>query len=313
MFFRIYLFVCLVAFQIFVLLAQKVLLKRTCALQFCCVLSFLFSIKTNTNGLNSWICHNWAATCWWKLKEFVLVFLLTKGASSYLVLCSKLGFLFVFILGSLLWNMLFLWHPDVHTSIVAPGSDWFPLLWYSLISLLTMSYCIEIFTARTSSEKIESLSSFWQLIIALIMKKIWSRSVVRETCKESCNKLYISYMWLCFTDRAQVVGWPPIRSFRKNTMSSHSSKNDDEAKLGLGCLYVKVSMDGAPYLRKVDLKTYISYMELSSALEKMFSCFTIGKTSLKPSWRFSLFPGHWHTPMHTFTYLIQVPLLIALL
>ncbi|KAH9762429.1 auxin-responsive protein IAA27 [Citrus sinensis] len=80
---------------------------------------------------------------------------------------------------------------------------------------------------------------------------------------------------------AQVVGWPPIRSYRKNTMSSQSSKNDDdsEAKLGLGCLYVKVSMDGAPYLRKVDLKTYSSYIDLSSALEKMFSCFTIGQCS----------------------------------
>ncbi|KAH9800818.1 auxin-responsive protein IAA27 [Citrus sinensis] len=80
---------------------------------------------------------------------------------------------------------------------------------------------------------------------------------------------------------AQVVGWPPIRSYRKNTMSSQSSKNDDdsEAKLGLGCLYVKVSMDGAPYLRKVDLKMYSSYIDLSSALEKMFSCFTIGQCS----------------------------------
>ncbi|KAL4651931.1 hypothetical protein ACB098_01G176600 [Castanea mollissima] len=81
--------------------------------------------------------------------------------------------------------------------------------------------------------------------------------------------------------KAQVVGWPPIRSFRKNSMATHSPKNDDDAegKLGSGCLYVKVSMDGAPYLRKVDLKTYGSYMELSSALEKMFSCFTIGQCS----------------------------------
>ncbi|KAK8644934.1 hypothetical protein V6N13_118793 [Hibiscus sabdariffa] len=81
--------------------------------------------------------------------------------------------------------------------------------------------------------------------------------------------------------KAQVVGWPPIRSFRKNTMASHPLKSDDddnaEAKLGSGCLYVKVSMDGAPYLRKVDLKIYGSYKELSSALEKMFSCFTIGQ------------------------------------
>ncbi|KAK9266799.1 hypothetical protein L1049_005183 [Liquidambar formosana] len=79
--------------------------------------------------------------------------------------------------------------------------------------------------------------------------------------------------------KAQVVGWPPIRSFRKNTMATSSAKNSDDAegKSGAGCLYVKVSMDGAPYLRKVDLKIYKNYMELSSALEKMFSCFTIGQ------------------------------------
>lgn len=80
--------------------------------------------------------------------------------------------------------------------------------------------------------------------------------------------------------KAQVVGWPPIRSFRKNTMATNSTKNnDDEGKAGSGCLYVKVSMDGAPYLRKVDLKTYSNYTELSSALEKMFSGFTIGQCS----------------------------------
>ncbi|XP_068655687.1 auxin-responsive protein IAA9-like [Aristolochia californica] len=78
--------------------------------------------------------------------------------------------------------------------------------------------------------------------------------------------------------KAQVVGWPPIRSFRKNTLAT-SSKNSEEVdgKPGSGALFVKVSMDGAPYLRKVDLKTYSTYMELSSALEKMFSCFTIGQ------------------------------------
>ncbi|KAJ4913379.1 Auxin-responsive protein IAA27 [Raphanus sativus] len=91
--------------------------------------------------------------------------------------------------------------------------------------------------------------------------------------------------------KAQVVGWPPIRSFRKNTMASSQSQKQDgcdnnnntetegcETKSGPEpCLYVKVSMEGAPYLRKIDLKTYKSYVELSSALEKMFSCFTIGQ------------------------------------
>nr|AMQ09499.1 Aux/IAA transcription factor [Boehmeria nivea] len=82
--------------------------------------------------------------------------------------------------------------------------------------------------------------------------------------------------------KAQVVGWPPIRASRKNLMAPQPTKSADadaegSAGSGSGCLYVKVSMDGAPYLRKVDLKIYGSYTELSSALEKMFSCFTIGQ------------------------------------
>lgn len=83
---------------------------------------------------------------------------------------------------------------------------------------------------------------------------------------------------ICFYYRAQVVGWPPIKSFRKNTLATSVSKNADvvEGNSTSGCIYVKVSMDGAPYLRKVDLKTCCNYSELSSALENMFSCFTIG-------------------------------------
>ncbi|KAF2323298.1 hypothetical protein GH714_034516 [Hevea brasiliensis] len=61
--------------------------------------------------------------------------------------------------------------------------------------------------------------------------------------------------------KAQVVGWPPVRDYRKNAMKS--------------CKYVKVAVDGAPYLRKVNLEMYNSYEQLLSALEDMFSCFTI--------------------------------------
>ncbi|KAI3500248.1 hypothetical protein L1887_36066 [Cichorium endivia] len=78
--------------------------------------------------------------------------------------------------------------------------------------------------------------------------------------------------------KAQVVGWPPVRSFRKNILATNSKNNDEvDGKPGPGALFVKVSMDGAPYLRKVDLRSYTTYQELSSALEKMFSCFTIGQ------------------------------------
>ncbi|KAK3012607.1 hypothetical protein RJ639_009607 [Escallonia herrerae] len=78
--------------------------------------------------------------------------------------------------------------------------------------------------------------------------------------------------------KAQVVGWPPIRAYRKNTLATSSKNNDEvDGKPGPGALFVKVSMDGAPYLRKVDLRSYSTYQELSSALEKMFSCFTLGQ------------------------------------
>ncbi|PWA71458.1 PB1 domain, AUX/IAA protein [Artemisia annua] len=74
------------------------------------------------------------------------------------------------------------------------------------------------------------------------------------------------------TLKEQVVGWPPIRSsFRKNTIVS-----GPKAAM-VSSLFVKVSMDGAAYLRKVNLSTYYGYQGLTSALEEMFSCFLIGE------------------------------------
>ncbi|CAN1131781.1 Auxin-induced protein AUX28 [Linum perenne] len=96
--------------------------------------------------------------------------------------------------------------------------------------------------------------------------------------------------------KAQVVGWPPVRSFRKNMLSvqkttTTTTNNNNTTKDAAtsaaesdhkaappqaaaaaagGASFVKVSMDGAPYLRKVDLKMYGSYRELSDALTKMF-------------------------------------------
>ncbi|KAK9292671.1 hypothetical protein L1049_020649 [Liquidambar formosana] len=76
--------------------------------------------------------------------------------------------------------------------------------------------------------------------------------------------------------KAQVVGWPPVRSFRKNILAAPKNNTDEGEKASCSAAFVKVSMDGAPYLRKVDLKMYKSYQELSDALSKMFSSFTIG-------------------------------------
>ncbi|KAK1297362.1 Auxin-induced protein 22D [Acorus calamus] len=71
--------------------------------------------------------------------------------------------------------------------------------------------------------------------------------------------------------KAQIVGWPPIRSYRKNSFNSPQKSE----------IYVKVSMDGAPYLRKIDLKLYKGYSELRRALEGMFKCFTSSEFPVK--------------------------------
>ncbi|KAL6893525.1 hypothetical protein ACP4OV_007623 [Aristida adscensionis] len=92
--------------------------------------------------------------------------------------------------------------------------------------------------------------------------------------------------------KAQVVGWPPVRSYRKSCFQQASSKQSKakEAEAATnanntasaapatttttttGGSLVKVSMDGAPYLRKVDLRMYKGYRELREALEAMFVC-----------------------------------------
>ncbi|AES60783.1 putative transcription factor interactor and regulator AUX-IAA family [Medicago truncatula] len=80
--------------------------------------------------------------------------------------------------------------------------------------------------------------------------------------------------------KAQVVGWPPIRSYRKNSLQQ---KKGEEVGM-----YLKVSMAGAPYLRKIDLKVYKSYSELLKVLENMFKC-TIGEYSEREGYNGSEF------------------------
>ncbi|KAK4801574.1 hypothetical protein SAY86_022061 [Trapa natans] len=64
--------------------------------------------------------------------------------------------------------------------------------------------------------------------------------------------------------KTQVVGWPPIRSYRKNCLQQRKTESES------GGVYVKVSMDGVPYLRKIDLKLYKGYPQLLKDLEDMF-------------------------------------------
>ncbi|KAK4754692.1 hypothetical protein SAY87_002796 [Trapa incisa] len=81
--------------------------------------------------------------------------------------------------------------------------------------------------------------------------------------------------------KAQIVGWPPIRSYRKNSLQQKKLGNQAETTTRV---YVKVSMDGAPYLRKMDLSIYKGYRQLLTALEDMFK-FTIGEYSEREGYK----------------------------
>ncbi|XP_021765354.1 auxin-responsive protein IAA26-like [Chenopodium quinoa] len=82
-----------------------------------------------------------------------------------------------------------------------------------------------------------------------------------------------------------VVGWPPIRSFRKNLASSSSGKSVPEPQSAIPSkpvnekpakdnshkgLFVKINMDGVPIGRKVDLSVHNNYDSLSSSVDELF-------------------------------------------
>lgn len=66
----------------------------------------------------------------------------------------------------------------------------------------------------------------------------------------------------------QVVGWPPVCSHRRKI----SFNGEESTKM-----YVKVSMDGAPFLRKIDLAAQKCYSDLQINLEMLFGCYGIGE------------------------------------
>ncbi|KAE8658249.1 hypothetical protein F3Y22_tig00116973pilonHSYRG00044 [Hibiscus syriacus] len=74
----------------------------------------------------------------------------------------------------------------------------------------------------------------------------------------------------------QVVGWPPIKSWRKRTLHHrhHHHQNKRAAEIGNGNgrpIYVKVKMEGVPIARKIDPRHYHSYHQLTNSLITMFT------------------------------------------
>ncbi|XP_030467220.1 auxin-induced protein 22D [Syzygium oleosum] len=81
-------------------------------------------------------------------------------------------------------------------------------------------------------------------------------------------------------DDDQVVGWPPINSWRKEFIHGHPPHRDlhenvrpagkENGEPGHN-MFVKVKMEGVAIVRKINLRTYQSYNSLKGALIAMFS------------------------------------------
>ncbi|KAK3437105.1 auxin-induced protein 22D [Eucalyptus grandis] len=82
-------------------------------------------------------------------------------------------------------------------------------------------------------------------------------------------------------DDDQVLGWPPIKSWRKEFVHGqrpphqdhyenvhHAQKENGEPDHNM---FVKVKMEGVAIVRKINLRTYRSYNSLKGALIAMFS------------------------------------------
>ncbi|CAL9059282.1 unnamed protein product [Musa banksii] len=85
--------------------------------------------------------------------------------------------------------------------------------------------------------------------------------------------------WLNVAASAPAVGWPPIRSFRKNLAggvkaSAESPGGSSEAVKKLvndkKSSFVKINMNGIPVGRKIDPKAYDSYEKLSLPVDELF-------------------------------------------
>ena len=66
---------------------------------------------------------------------------------------------------------------------------------------------------------------------------------------------------------------PPGARARRARRARKNGGGGDQAAVA----FVKVSMDGTPYLRKVDVAAYDDYVELVQELNAMFFCCSIGK------------------------------------
>ena len=80
--------------------------------------------------------------------------------------------------------------------------------------------------------------------------------------------------------KSTAVGWPPVCSYRKRSIGSEKEcmeAHDHHASYSKRRL-VKISKDGVPFLRKIDVGHFKDYFDLLAAIENLFACSTLGNS-----------------------------------
>ncbi|KAL8498780.1 hypothetical protein ACS0TY_021925 [Phlomoides rotata] len=79
-------------------------------------------------------------------------------------------------------------------------------------------------------------------------------------------------------DEEEIVGWPPINSWRKEALHRHHGALAADDRPVRNSMFVKVKMAGVPIGRKIDLTRFHSYQALTHTLINMFVKYTNNKT-----------------------------------
>ncbi|KAI4337312.1 hypothetical protein L6164_015745 [Bauhinia variegata] len=109
---------------------------------------------------------------------------------------------------------------------------------------------------------------------------VWSGQPNEEDERSGKKKRNIDTTNKNDEEKHQVVGWPPIKAWRKKKLHLHHHhggqiRNDrgpagNESR-GSNSLYVKARMEGVAIGRKIDLRLHSSYQALTNTLISMFA------------------------------------------
>ncbi|XP_048625692.1 auxin-responsive protein IAA28 isoform X1 [Brassica napus] len=109
-----------------------------------------------------------------------------------------------------------------------------------------------------------------ELRLAPPCQQVTSNNNINESTQRSLTK-ETAFVFNNRAETAPVVGWPPVRSSRRNLTVQPKEEMKKGVNDELRELYVKINMEGVPIGRKVNLSALNNYQQLSHAVDQLFS------------------------------------------